>query len=250
MGNLLLSTQNPLPSMSMNHPLWNTVDYTPFQLVLFGVAALFWVVAYILIIRDVLRSQYVGIPAAAVVANFAWESLWSSVFYTNMGALFEWGYRIWWILDLFIVGSLIRYGAQQVDKPMMKKWFTPAVVSGILIWLGGIYFFTVQWGNPIGANTAYIVNAQMSILYLILFRQKLLKKTFRRAIAWCKMLGTALTTVFCFMVWPNDHFMLYLGVICFGLDMVYIYWVFQSSETTLESLNSSETVIQSPTTSG
>lgn len=229
----------------MPHPLWNTVDYTPSQLILFGIAALFWVVAYILVIRDVFRYQYVGIPAAAVVANFAWETLWSLVFYTNMGSLFEWGYRIWWILDIFIVGSVIRYGAKQTDNPLTQKFFTPIIVAGILFWIGGIYWITLQWGNPIGARSAYIVNVQMSILYIFLLWKQPEQMSLSRVIAWCKMLGTALTTVFCFMVWPTDYFMLYLGVITFVLDMLYIYWVIQLHPTRRESLNSSQTATQS-----
>lgn len=208
---------------------FNTDKYSVAQLILFGTAAAFWVVAYIIIIKDALKKKYVGIPIAAVAANFAWEVLWSTVFRTDMGMFFEWGYRIWCILDIYIVFLLFKYGAKQIDNAKQHKAFKPFFIFGWLSWMAGIYFFTKQYADPIGAVSAYLVNANMSCLFiLLLLRQpKELSVILRFDVAWYKMLGTALTSVFCFWVFPDQHFMLTMTVITFILDITYICLVYR-----------------------
>src|SRR6516165_12611508 len=111
----------------MDHPFVNTKDYSPAQLILFGLAAAYWVWVYIAVIRDIFKYKFVGIPVLAVCANIAWEFLWSFKFYTNMGALFEWGYRAWFILDVFIFYSVFRYGKVQFTDKRLQKFF-PLIV--------------------------------------------------------------------------------------------------------------------------
>ena len=102
------------------HKLFNTADYSVPQLVLFGVAAAYWVWVYVVVIKDILKNRFVGIPVLAVCANIAWEFLWSFFFYTNMGAFFEWGYRAWFILDVFIFYSVLRFGKIQFANTSSK----------------------------------------------------------------------------------------------------------------------------------
>ncbi len=205
----------------------NLEKYTPAQLILFAIAALFWVLTYVLVIREAFKQKYVGIPIAAVAANFAWEILWSVVFKTDMGLLFEWGYRIWCILDIVIVYLLFQYGYKQIDNENQRKGFKPFFVFGVLSWMAGIYFFTKQYGDPIGANTAYLVNANMSALFILLLQRQpqQIAIALRYDVAWYKMLGTALTSVFCFWVYPYQYFMLSMTVVTFILDITYIYLI-------------------------
>src|SRR5215471_20709561 len=111
----------------MTHPVVNTTDYTPQQLILFGIAAAYWVWVYIVVIIDIGRYKFVGIPVLAVCANIAWEMLWSFRFVTNMGMFFEWGYRAWFILDVYIFYSLFRYGKKQFSDPVLQKNFAVMV---------------------------------------------------------------------------------------------------------------------------
>jgi hypothetical protein len=209
----------------MSHPVVNTVDYTPGQLVLFGVAAAFWVVVYIMVIAGIIKTKFIGIPALAICANFAWEFLWSFKYYTNMGALFEWGYRAWFILDVFIFWSLLRIGKIQFSDLRFQKNFIPVILFTFLCWVAAIFALTTEYADPIGAVSAYLVNVHMSALYLLFILKFPNEKTLSVAAAWFKMLGTALTSVFCFWVFPTAYFMLTLTVITFILDMTYIYLV-------------------------
>ena len=202
--------------------LFNTVDYTVPQLVLFGIAAAYWVWVYIAVIRDIFKNKFVGIPALAVCSNISWEFLWSFFFFTNMGIFFQWGYRIWFVLDVFIFYSLVRYGRSQFSDPRLKKYFGWILAFTTISWTTAIYAFTTQYADPIGAISAYMVNAHMSALYILLILKFPKEKTLSVSTAWHKMLGTALTSVFCFWAFPEARFMLTMTVVTFLLDVVYI----------------------------
>jgi hypothetical protein len=207
----------------MPHPLFNTKDYSMPQLILFGIAAAFWVIVYINVIRDIIKYKFVGIPALAVCANIAWEFLWSIMFYTNMGAMFEWGYRAWFILDVFIFYSVLKYGKIQFPVKLFQNRFQLILICAFLCWVAAIYALTKQFFDPIGAVSAYLVNVHMSALYILFIVRFPTEKSLSLGTAWYKMLGTALTSVFCFWVFPDQYFMLTLCVITFVLDMVYIF---------------------------
>jgi hypothetical protein len=205
--------------------LFNTVDYTVPQLVLFAIAAAYWVWVYIAVIRDISRHKFVGIPVLAVCANISWEVLWSFFFYTNMGAFFQWGYRAWFILDVYILYSVLRYGKVQFTDPTLKKYFGWVVGFTTVAWVAAIYAFTKQYEDPIGAISAYLVNVHMSALYILLILKFPKEKSLSVSTAWHKMLGTALTSVFCFWAFPGATFMLTMTVITFLLDVLYIFLV-------------------------
>jgi hypothetical protein len=218
----------------MDHPLFNTHDYSVSQLILFAVAAAFWIWVYIVVIIDIVKYKFIGIPALAVCANIAWEFLWSFKFYTNMGALFEWGYRCWFVLDVFILYSLLRYGEVQFSNTLLKKNFRLIVIFASLAWVCGIYAFTAQYNDPIGAISAYLVNTNMSAIYILLILKFPHEKSLSITTAWLKMLGTALTSVFCFWVFTHEYFMLTLASITFLLDIAYIYLVTQLKKQAID----------------
>jgi hypothetical protein len=207
------------------HPLINTKDYSPAQLILFGVAAAYWVWVYIQVLIGIKKYKFVGIPALAVCANIAWEFLWSFKYYTNMGALFEWGYRAWFVLDVFIFYYLIKYGKIQFTDKRLQKNFVLIIVFCLVCWVAGIYAITQQYYDPVGARSAYLVNTNMSAIYILLILNFPNEKALSVSAAWHKMLGTALTSVFCFWAFPKEYFMLTLSVVTFILDLVYIYLV-------------------------
>ena len=157
----------------MDGVVWlNTAKYSGPMLLLFGVGCFFWVVAYVGTLLTIRSRRYVEIPAAAVVANIAWEFVWGFVFQTDMGMLFQWGYRIWFFLDVFITWSLFRYGPQQIVNATLRRWFAPAAAFGIAAWTAMLYFFVKQnFDLPYGGTSGYILNVMMSALYIILLAQ-------------------------------------------------------------------------------
>jgi hypothetical protein len=176
------------------------------------------------ILRRVQKNKFLEIPAGAVVANVAWEFLWGFTFTTSMGMVFAWGYRIWFFLDLFIVYMLFKYGWKQADIPVIARSFNAASAFGIACWLVALYYF-IRGGydTSYGAISGYILNVMMSALYLVLIaKQSNNPQYFSEVVAWSKMLGTALLSVFNFMVRPDDHLLMTLYVATLVLDVAYI----------------------------
>ncbi len=206
----------------MTQPWLNTVDFTPFQLGLFAVGCLGWVIAYVQVIVMLHRRKFVEIPAGAVAANIAWEFVWGFVYGSNMGRLFTWGYALWCLQDVYITWNVFKYGDKQVSSPHLRRWFKPALTFGIVAWGIAIYFF-VGDGNDTGygAISGYILNVMMSALYIQLLLQHDVRD-FSELVAWSKMIGTALLSIFNLMVKGDDLFLMSLCAITLLLDLAYI----------------------------
>ncbi|HEY8234195.1 MAG TPA: hypothetical protein VIJ10_16145 [Vicinamibacteria bacterium] len=202
---------------------FNTARYPVPLLVLFGVGCFGWVVAYVAIVRNALRNRFLEIPAGAVVANIAWEFVWGFLYPNELGRFFSWGYRIWFFFDLGIVYMLFRYGDKQVELPELKAIFRPACVFGIAAWAVAIYFFVGEgYDTGYGAISGYILNTMMSALYVVIVLRHGHLVDFSLVVAWSKMLGTALLTVFNFLVQPGNPYLLLLCLLTLALDLLYI----------------------------
>ena len=63
--------------MSLDVGQWiNTAKYTTPEIVFFSLGGFFWVVCYAAVLGAIRKHRVVEIPAAAVVANMAWETTW------------------------------------------------------------------------------------------------------------------------------------------------------------------------------
>jgi hypothetical protein len=203
--------------------MFNLEAYTASQLILYGVGCFGWVVFYAVVVREIIRKKFVEIPAPSVVTNISWEFVWSFLFSPDMGVVFVWGYRVWFVLDIFITYSLFRYGDKQVNNPILKRYFRPAVAVGIAVWMLGIYFFVAQgYDTPTGLISGYILNVIIAALYILLILRHPNLSDFSYIVAWSKMLGTAIASVFCFIALPHERLLLVMCVVCFVLDSTYI----------------------------
>jgi len=211
--------------------LLNLTDYTVADHLLFAIGCFLWVIVYILVIKNIRRFKYIEIPLIAISVNFAWETLWSWVFYTNMGSLYQWGYRAWFFLDCFIVYSAFKYGYKQLPEGFHKKSAKFILAFAWAGWMVLLYWFTVVWDMPqsgMGGYGGYWCNIIMSALYIpLLVRTKELNY-FSFANAILKWLGTFLVTIFCFnhAQWHGKWFLYSLGIATALLDIVYITLIY------------------------
>ena len=202
---------------------FNTSQYPVPLLVLFGVGCFGWVVAYVAIVRNALRNRFLEIPAGAVVANIAWEFVWGFLYPNELGRFFSWGYRVWFFFDLAIVYLLFRWGDKQTALRELKAIFRPACVFGIAAWALGIYFFVGEgYDTGYGAISGYILNTMMSALYVVIILRHGELYEFSLVVGWSKMLGTALLTVFNFIVQSGNPYLLLLCLLTLVLDLLYI----------------------------
>jgi hypothetical protein len=205
-------------------PWLNTAKYSAPMLLLYGVGCTLWAVAYMGTLAKIRSRRYVEIPAAAVVANVAWELVWSFIYHPDVGRLFAWGYGLWFFLDVFITYNLFKYGPKQIVNPTLRRWFAPAAAFGIAAWTVMLYFFVKGgYDSPYGGISGYILNVMMSALYIVLIvQQKDDLGNFSALVGWSKMLGTGLLSVFNAILVPENGFLMTLCAVTFLLDATYI----------------------------
>jgi hypothetical protein len=212
--------------------LVNCADYTPFELLLFCFGCWLWVVCYVVIIRDVRRYKFVGMPAFAGAGNIGWEFVWTFLFATNMGLIADWAYKAWFVIDVYIFWKLVQYGDKQGWAPAIRRVYKPMILGGAAF-LGLLYYFFRTSGHQdyeIGAATAYIDNCLMSVLYLFMLSRLTDVRGLAPSIAWMKMIGTGTNTVFMILRFPQDRFIHALGIGLFVCDVIYIVWLRQKRE--------------------
>ncbi|MFC7420848.1 hypothetical protein ACFQNF_13345 [Iodobacter arcticus] len=218
-----------LVASGINNPdAWlNTVSvdgslYTPVQLTLFALGCLLWVVAYILILLQAKRHQCVEMAVIAAASNLAWEFVWGVILRTDMGLFLVWTYRAWLFFDLFIFWQVLKLGLGQFTTPLFKRYYQP------IVWGSVVFFILLYWSmalsgieTPIGARSAYICQFIISLLCLILLVQQPSTIGYAWAIAWTRTLGTGLVSVFMYLHYPHDYFILTLAVASTLLDLGY-----------------------------
>ena len=212
--------------------LVNCADYTPFELLLFCFGCWLWVVAYVVIIRDIRRYQFVGMPAFAGAGNIGWEFVWTFVYATNMGLIADWAYKAWFLIDVYIFWKLVQYGDKQGWAPAIRRVYKPMVLGGAVAF-GVLYWLFRESGHQdyeIGATTAYMDNFLMSVLYLFMLARLTDVRGLAPSVGWMKMIGTGTNTVFMILHFPADHFIHALGIGLFVLDIVYLVWLRQKRE--------------------
>ncbi|MCB0639975.1 MAG: hypothetical protein KDC54_25310 [Lewinella sp.] len=211
----------------MSKVLFNMTDYTLLEHLLFGIGCFMWVIVYGIIIGKIRKYQFIEIPMMVICLNFSWEILWSWFFYTDMGAIYQWGYRVWFLMDCYIVYHAFKYCYKQyAEGSMLREHARTILAVAIVGWIVILYFFTKTFDAPkshMGGYGGYWCNLPMSMLYISLlwrYRDKL--EYFSLPAAWLKGWGTGLVTVFCFFHF-DDPFLFSLGTATALLDAYYIY---------------------------
>jgi hypothetical protein len=209
------------------HDLFNRADFTPAQHVCYVASTLLWVVAYIQIARDATRYRWLGLPSAALVANLGWELVFSTVVTTRLGAFYVWGARAWLLFDAILFALLLKYGRRQVSNPLLVRHFTAIVTGAIAMWSAGIFAFVKEFHDVIGGFTGYILNVQMSALYVVEIVNHPMQRAYSMRVGVLKMLGTVVILLAELLAPSPSLFVLVLGPITLALDLAYVALIAQ-----------------------
>ena len=208
----------------LDQPLINFQDYALSGLVFNGIGCLFWVVAYAVLVWEILKKKYVEMPAYIACANIGWEFVWSFFYHPDTGALFSLSYQAAFLLDCFIFYSMLRYGMKQPMTMMVRDHFKTLCFLNLIFWIFFSYYYMAGgYDTAIGANSGYIINVPLSLLCLLLLVQSKDTGQFSLLFAWSRMLGTGLISVSMFIFYPENDFVKLLGVTCFLADCLFIY---------------------------
>lgn len=199
----------------------NTKDYTTTQLLWNGIGCLFWVITYAALVREILIKKFVEMPFFIATGNLAWEFIWSFFYHPDTGKLFSLSYQGAFLLDVFIFYFILKYGYKQITIPEIQKHFKLIALVLLVMWVPLNYFFVKQgFDTSIGANSGYILNLIISLLYPILLLRSD-AKYFSETVAWCKFIGTGCISVSMFLIYPTNYLVHTLAISCFILDLFY-----------------------------
>jgi hypothetical protein len=210
--------------------LLNLKDYTPLELALFCSGCYLWVIVYWVYIKDIVKKQFVEVPIFAACGNIGWEFTWSFLLVTDMGPLMQFCYRAWFFFDLFIFYGVLRYGWKQVQTQKLRPYLSPLLVLIAVFHAAAFYFmFTSGLDTSIGANSAFLLNMTLSILYIFLLVRQTDVSNFSMAAAWGKMVGTGTNTVFMNIhpAYAGNHFLHFISIVTTTLDCFYIFWLWR-----------------------
>lgn len=183
-----------------------------------------WSVVYADSIRIGFRQKTYCMPLFALGLNIAWEGIYS---FTDLFLRHSYGAQafanaVWFILDIFIVITFLKYGKEEVHGQLGKKlFFFWAILALIACFVLQILFF-VEFGDVEGEKySAFLQNLAMSVSYLYLLNRRRSSAGQSMRIAICKCIGTLTPTIFGTI--EGNTFILVTGILCFLFDLLYIY---------------------------
>jgi len=204
----------------------NTDKYDVTGLWFNGIGCAFWVIAYAAIVHTMIKKKFVEMPFFIAAGNIAWEFVWAFIYHPDTGIAFAVQYIAAFFLDCFIFYYVLKYGANYIKMPEIKKNFKTICIVSLAGWLVLNYYFVHDgFDTAIGANSGYLLNIIISIMYPIVMIQTG-AQYFSKIVAWSKMIGTGLITVSLFFFYPENRFVQSLGAIVLLLDCYYIYLLY------------------------
>lgn len=203
------------------HPWFDTTNYEWWQILMFGMGALLWIVVYLKTLHRLKKDKELDIPLWAVTLNFGCEVTTAIFFVPDMGLLLVIAYWAWMVLDVFIVIGLIRYAHKQVTVPMLrsKLWIFFAVWMPLAFLLQ--YHFILKYDLPMAPVDSFTINLVMSVcfIYLIFVPRQGMNS---QLVAWCKFLGTGIIGIMFYTKYPGHHYLTILYIACAFFDIAYI----------------------------
>lgn len=128
----------------------------------------FWNLAYILIIKRGFQDQSFGIPITSVCFNISWEFLFS--FCYPVPGLLKQAMLVWFVGDILILFTCLRYGRKDFENALIKKWFFPGVAAllamALLLGWGFITGYQDHYGKATGTVDGLIAAALLIAMIL------------------------------------------------------------------------------------
>jgi hypothetical protein len=197
-----------------------------FPAILALVGSIFWLLAYVLMIRKGFQDSTYGIPLLAIMLNFTWEIIYTMIHPPSVrGEL--WLRLAWLALDIPNVWLLVRYGRAIQKIPYIQIYYYLALGSTFVLCFVGHLCYYDELAFMGATQSAYVINYVMSVLFVFLYFNRPDMKGLSYGGAWAKMLGTTCLSLANIPLWPAQprapHFFLYyLFAACFLFDVFYI----------------------------
>ena len=217
--------------------------------ILAGIGTMFWIGAYLLVIRKGFRDRTFGMPIVALCANISCEAIFSFV-HPAEGLLRLSNYA-WLAIDLAILTQIIRFApAESPHRHRAAVW--AQVALGIVLAGWCQLAFIREFDDQGGAYTIYGVNLVMSAAFIGMVQHRRSARGQSMPIAIAKMLGTGLFSLTLFL-FSRDTFargglLTFLYAACFVLDLMYCVILHRQITADRESRKSAQSTVPAPIT--
>lgn len=122
----------------------------------------FWTIAYILMIRRGLRDRSFGMPMVALCLNIGWETFFT--LFSDAQLANKVGYGIYLAADLGVLYTCLRFGPEDFESPLTRRWFRPMTLATLV---GGFFLirqFSLRFGDVYGGISATFTTLLLSVL--------------------------------------------------------------------------------------
>lgn len=182
-----------------------------------------WTIVYIELIRVAFRDKTYGMPFVALALNLAWEAIYAFIsLRDNPSDIQSWIILLWFLLDLVILYTYLRYGIKEFPKYINKIYFIPWTIIVLIMAFAVQLSFIIEFGNLSGQYSAFIQNLIMSLLFTNMLAIRMSTRGQNLIIAIFKWIGTLAPTILFGIIYGNQ-LVLVLGIFCFLFDIIYIY---------------------------
>ena len=188
------------------------------------ISGICWSVVYADSIRIGFKQKTYAMPLFALALNIAWEGIYA---YTDLFIRCDIGAQAianaaWFLLDIFIVVTFIKFGRDEMEGELVKKLFIPWTTLILVCGFSLQILFMVAFGDVEGEKySAFLQNVVMSVAYLYMLNRRKSSKGQSMTIAICKCIGTLTPTILGTI--EGNKFILVTGIFCFIFDLIYIY---------------------------
>jgi hypothetical protein len=223
----------------------------------FGFVALFWLLAYVLIVRRGLMEKTYGMPIIAMMGNWTWEWIYGLGLDSSCPPVWDACPRGWFQLadfaaaffDLFIVYTIFKFGRAKFSNPFMRKYYYPILVFGILSAFAIQYPFVTRVGfpneygvalrgviNPFfigdsgGAYSGFILAFMMGILFIQMLTERNNLEGQSFIIALAMFLGNVASFVFVLLVQTGSQLLNVLAYLTLFVNLVYVVLTYLKSQ--------------------
>ena len=120
---------------------------------------LFWIITYILIIKQGIKDKRYGMPMASICANISWEFIFSFMYPLNdLQRILTF---IWFLLDIFIMTQFLLYGYKEYKKLFRERYFIHLFITLVVCFVT-ILAMMHEFKDMAGIYAAFFQNLMMS----------------------------------------------------------------------------------------
>jgi hypothetical protein len=224
--------------------------------VTFGFVVLFWLLAYILIVRRGFEEKTYGMPIVAMMGNWTWEWIYGLGLDSSCPPVWDACPERWFQLgdfsamffDLLIVYTIFRFGRDKVSSHFFRKYYYPILVFGIIAAFVIQYAFIKEVGFPNtnslavrgeidpyftgdsgGAYSGFILAFLMGVLFIGMMAERNSLEGQSFIIALAMLLGNVASYIFMLIVQTGSQFLNILAYFTLIVNLIYVLMTYRKS---------------------